>query len=104
LAIAGNLARILMLTIGTIVFGPEFAIGKNPLTHPSWFHIIAGFIVFAVAIGGMIGISKLLLLDFSSIVTRVAQALKSRRGAAQSTRDSSPQPSAPSQKNDADDY
>jgi hypothetical protein len=60
--------------------------------------------VFAVAIGGMIGISKLLLLDFSSIVTRVAQALKSRRGAAQSTRDSSPQPSAPSQKNDADDY
>ena len=109
LAIAGNLARILMLTIGTIVFGAEFAIGKIPLTDPSWFHIIAGFIVFAVAIGGMIGISNLLLLDFSSIVTRVAQALKSRRGPAQSARASSalpppPPPSAPSQKNDSDDY
>jgi exosortase/archaeosortase family protein len=108
LAIAGNLARILMLTIGTIVFGSDFAIGKNPLTDPSWFHVIAGFIVFAVAIGGMIGISRL-LLDFSSIRTRVVQALKSLRGPAQSTRASSglrppPPPSAPSQKNDSDDY
>jgi exosortase len=108
LAIAGNLARILMLTIGTIVFGPEFAIGKNPLTDPSWFHIIAGFIVFAVAIGGMIGISRL-LLDFSSIRTRVVQALKSLCSPAQSASASSglrppPPPSAPSQKNDSDDY
>ena len=108
LAIAGNLARILMLTIGTIVFGPEFAIGKNPLTDPSWFHIIAGFIVFAVAIGGMIGVSKL-LLDFSSIRTRIVQAARSLRGPAQSASASSslrppPPPSAPSQKNDSDDY
>ena len=88
LAIAGNLARILMLTIGTIVFGSDFAIGKNPLTDPSWFHIIAGFIVFAVAIGGMIGISKL-LLHFSSIRSRVEQALKSIRSPAQSTHTSS---------------
>ena len=108
LAIAGNLARILMLTIGTIVFGPEFAIGKNPLTDPSWFHIIAGFIVFAVAIGGMIGVSRL-LLDFSSIRTRIVQAARSLRGPAQSASASSslrppPPPSAPSQKNDSDDY
>jgi exosortase len=60
LAILGNLARILMLTIGTIVFGAEFAIGKNALTDPSWFHMIAGYLVFLVALGGMVGIGALL--------------------------------------------
>ncbi len=107
LAIAGNLARILMLTIGTIVFGPEFAIGKNPLTDPSWFHIIAGLLVFAVAISGMVGIAKL-LLDFSSIRAWVVTTARSLRGSSKPTRDPSalrpPPPSAPSQKNDTDDY
>jgi exosortase len=60
LAILGNLARILMLTIGTIVFGAEFAIGKNALTEPSWFHMLAGYLVFIVALGGMVGIGALL--------------------------------------------
>jgi exosortase len=60
LAILGNLARILMLTIGTIVFGAEFAIGKNALTDPSWFHMIAGYLVFLVALGGMVGLGALL--------------------------------------------
>jgi exosortase len=60
LAILGNLARILMLTIGTIVFGAEFAIGKNALTDPSWFHMAAGYLVFIVALGGMVGIGALL--------------------------------------------
>jgi exosortase len=107
LAIAGNLARILMITIGTIVFGPEFAIGKNPLTDPSWFHIIAGLLVFAVAISGMVGIAKL-LLDFSSIRAWVVTTARSLRGSSKPTRDPSalrpPPPSAPSQKNDTDDY
>lgn len=60
LAILGNLARILMLTIGTIVFGAEFAIGKSALTDPSWFHMVAGYLVFVVALGGMVGIAFLL--------------------------------------------
>lgn len=60
LAILGNLARIVMLTIGTIAFGAEFAIGKNPLTDPSWFHSGAGYIVFAVALAGMVGIGTTL--------------------------------------------
>lgn len=60
LAIAGNLARILTLTIGTVAFGAEFAIGKNALTEPSWFHLGAGYMVFAVALGGMIAIAWLL--------------------------------------------
>jgi exosortase len=60
LAILGNLARILMLTLGTIVFGSEFAIGKNALTDPSWFHMAAGYVVFVVALGGMAGLGSLL--------------------------------------------
>jgi len=60
LAIAGNLVRILTLTLGTMMFGAEFAIGKNALTEPSWFHMGAGYMVFAVALGGMVGIGWLL--------------------------------------------
>ena len=60
LAIVGNLARILMLTLGTIVFGSEFAIGKNALTDPSWFHMAAGYVVFIVALGGMVGLGSAL--------------------------------------------
>jgi len=60
LAVIGNLARILMLTIGTVVFGSDFALGKNPLEHPSWFHLAAGYLVFIVALLGMMGIGSLL--------------------------------------------
>ena len=60
LAVMGNLARILMLTIGTVLFGSEFALGKNPLEHPSWFHMLAGYLVFIVALLGMMGVASLL--------------------------------------------
>jgi exosortase len=60
LAVAGNMVRILMLTVGTVAFGSEFALGKNPLTDPSWFHMAAGYLVFIVALGGMMGIGALL--------------------------------------------
>lgn len=60
LAVAGNLARILMLTLGTVAFGSEFALGKTPLEHPSWFHMAAGYLVFVVALLGMMGIASLL--------------------------------------------
>jgi exosortase/archaeosortase family protein len=60
LAVLGNLVRILALTFGTILFGSEFAIGKNALTEPSFFHMAAGYLVFAVALGGMAGIGWLL--------------------------------------------
>ena len=108
LAIAGNLARILMLTIGTIVFGPDFAIGKNPLTDPSWFHIIAGLLVFAVAIGGMVGIAKI-LTDFSSIRAWVVMAFQSLRASARPAYAPSglrppPPPADPSRKKTEEDY
>jgi len=59
LAVVGNIFRILMLTIGVLVFGTEFAIGGG-LEDPSWFHSAAGFMVFGVAVAGMVGIHKLL--------------------------------------------
>jgi len=68
LAIAGNLARIVMLTIGTIAMGPEIAIGT--LEKPTFFHMLAGYAVFAVALGGMLGIGWLINADFSSLVDR----------------------------------
>lgn len=51
-AIFGNLCRILMLTFGILVMGSEKAIGT--LEHPSFFHMLAGYLVFAVALVGMI--------------------------------------------------
>ncbi len=58
LAVAGNLARILCLTFGTIVLGPETAIGT--LEHPSLFHSVAGYVVFIVALFGMLALTALL--------------------------------------------
>ncbi len=66
LAIAGNLARIIMLTLGTIAMGPEIAIGT--LEKPTFFHMMAGYVVFAVALGGMLGVGRLINTDFSSLI------------------------------------
>ena len=52
LAVAGNFARIIMLTLGTVSLGAETAIGS--LEKPSIFHQASGFLVFAVALGGML--------------------------------------------------
>ena len=58
LAVAGNFARIIMLTLGTITLGPETAIGS--MEEPTLFHQASGFLVFGVALGGMLGIGWLL--------------------------------------------
>ena len=58
LAVAGNFARIIMLTLGTIALGPETAIGT--LEEPTTFHMVSGFLVFGVALGGMLLIGWLL--------------------------------------------
>lgn len=63
LAVLGNLVRILLLTVGTLAFGAEFAIGEG-LEDPSTFHMVAGFFVFAVALGGMLLIGWILNFDF----------------------------------------
>ncbi len=69
LAVIGNLARIIMLTIGTIVMGPEVAIGS--LEHPTVFHMVAGYLVFVVALGGMLGVNWLLNRDWVGLVEKV---------------------------------
>jgi len=86
LAIAGNLARILMLTIGTVAFGSEFALGKNPLEHPSWFHMLAGYLVFIVALLGMMGIASLL----GQVSSASGVVPKKVRRAAPSTKEEDP--------------
>lgn len=58
IALAGNIFRILLLTIGIITLGSPVAIGT--LEHPSWFHEGAGFAVFIVALFGMLLLGKLL--------------------------------------------
>lgn len=65
LAVLGNLVRILMLTLGTIAMGPEIAIGS--LEDPTLFHMLAGYVVFAVALAGMLGIAWLLNLNWASV-------------------------------------
>ena len=68
LAVFGNLCRIIMLTFGTIILGSGVAIGTSD--HPSFFHMLSGYVVFAVAILGMVGVSKILNLDWSGLRER----------------------------------
>jgi len=58
LAILGNLARVIMLVLGSIVFGSDFAIGTND--NPSWFHEACGFLIYAVALGSELVLASLL--------------------------------------------
>ena len=47
--IAGNVARILMLVIGCLLWGSDFAIGTNNV--PSTYHEGCGFAVFVIVLG-----------------------------------------------------
>jgi exosortase len=58
LVLLGNLARIIILTLGTIHFGELFALGTNE--QPSWFHESAGYLVYFVNFGGLIAVGSLL--------------------------------------------
>jgi len=58
LAILGNLARVVMLVLGSIIFGNAFAIGTTE--HPSWFHEGCGFLIYAVALGAEFALAALL--------------------------------------------
>jgi exosortase len=58
LAILGNLARVIMLVFGCLMFGTPFAIGTNEA--PSTFHEGCGFLVYAVALGTEVALASLL--------------------------------------------
>jgi exosortase len=64
LAVFGNFCRILMLTFGTVAFGSRFAVGT--LENPTWFHLVAGFIVYIAALIGIMLFAWLLNGDFGS--------------------------------------
>jgi len=50
-AVLGNFVRLLLLIFGSILWGEEFAIGKDG--GMSNYHFLAGIAVFVVALGGM---------------------------------------------------
>lgn len=81
LAVLGNLVRILILTLGTLVFGADFAIGGG-LEDPSTFHMFAGFFVFAVALGGMLIIGWLLNFSFTDWIRKMRTLKVAPAGAA----------------------
>ncbi len=55
LAVLGNFVRMMILYVGTISFGSEFAIGRGE-HDPSTYHIMAGLMVFVIALFGMFAI------------------------------------------------
>jgi exosortase/archaeosortase family protein len=68
LAVAGNFARMLMLTFGTMILGSTIAIGTEQ--NPTTYHLAAGFFVFIVALGGMAVISWMLQGGWKKTWTR----------------------------------
>ncbi|WP_166442717.1 exosortase/archaeosortase family protein [Phragmitibacter flavus] len=59
LAVAGNVVRLLLLTVASLVMGQEWAVGKqvDGQQVDSFFHLLAGFMVFGVALAGMFGLA-----------------------------------------------
>ena len=74
LAVFGNLVRILMLAFGSIWFGTEFAIGTEK--SDSAYHMMSGFVVFLVALMGMILIGAILKSGFSGVFGRRVSVVK----------------------------
>ncbi len=60
LAVLGNLVRMVLLAVGSVWWGSEFAIGRHTADgeEVSWYHELAGFAVFAIALGGMFALSS----------------------------------------------
>ncbi|WP_166442792.1 exosortase/archaeosortase family protein [Phragmitibacter flavus] len=52
LAVLANAFRIIILTIATILFGEQFALG-NGEEYTSNFHLLTGLFMFVVALGGL---------------------------------------------------
>jgi len=90
LAVAGNLARILLLVFGTIMFGSQFAVGTEE--HPTWFHLLAGYAVFIVALGGLVLIGWILQSDPFA-------ALRKAKSKAGESASQPPSPAEPSSEN-----
>jgi exosortase len=62
MAVVGNFVRMVMLALASSWFGSEFAVGRNLDGHQemSFFHSMAGFAVFGVALAGMFALCSAL--------------------------------------------
>ena len=62
LAVVGNIVRMAALAIGSIWLGSDVAVGRvvDGVQEISFFHEMAGYAVFAVALAGMFALSALL--------------------------------------------
>ncbi len=62
LAMLGNFVRMVMLAVAARWFGSDFAVGRNLDGHQemSFFHSLAGFVVFGVALAGMFAVCSML--------------------------------------------
>ena len=90
LAVAGNLVRIIMLTVGVLAVGPEKALGTE--ADPSFFHMLAGYVVFAVAIVGMLAVNWILLNGHRVVGMAKTFASQSRKPASISSEPKSTKP------------
>ncbi|MBV6498519.1 MAG: hypothetical protein CJBNEKGG_00741 [Prosthecobacter sp.] len=59
LAVLANMARLLILIGGTMLFGQEFAVGDQE-KEVSTFHFVSGLVVYLVALLGLQGLSRLM--------------------------------------------
>ncbi|MCA1962450.1 MAG: exosortase [Prosthecobacter sp.] len=59
LAILANMARLLILIAGSMLFGQEFAVGDQE-KEVSTFHFLSGIVVYLVALAGLQGIARLM--------------------------------------------
>lgn len=59
LAVIGNLVRLIFLALGCVWFGQDFAVGtvKDGVQTESFYHLLAGYVVFAVALSGMFALA-----------------------------------------------
>ena len=76
LAIFGNLVRILMLAFGSLWFGTEFAVGTE--NSDSIYHMMSGFVVFIVALMGMILIGAILKSGIRGVFGRKVSVVRKR--------------------------
>lgn len=62
LAMMGNVVRMVLLALGSMWFGTEFAVGRNVGDHEemSVYHTMCGYAVFGVALAGMFTICSVL--------------------------------------------
>lgn len=88
LAMLGNLVRMILLALGSLWFGSDFAVGRKIGEHQemSFYHSMAGFAVFGVALAGMFALCTLLEKKIESRARPVAPKAVPQVAPAASTR------------------